>query len=334
MKKLGVKKLIILALVVVSAITCFGAVAIAFNNNNGINDTESEQYVDIGLDYEDGWYLIKDAEDYYTMTSVVNSGMGQDYKYRLENDVTVGSSAGMNVFSGSFDGNGHTVNLDLDYEEDVNARYSTNSGYVVLSNNTFSLTNLTYTSTLNSGVTVTGMSLLNWSNYHTNVGGEFPEEPKKTKGNVAWKGGDITLTFNSEDGYSGAFGVSKGAYAVGGMFGVLEGATVTNIRFEYISDFKWRGGHNSGQINFFGGLVGLAYQSKISNCIVKRSCDTLEYEDGGCYANIGGIAGRITNNGDYFSEGKITGPNYGISSSIYNCIVIDSNSHYSNYGCI
>ena len=53
-------------MIAISAITCLG-VASTVEAIRNISASENIQVEDLGLEYEDGWYLINSAQDYYVM---------------------------------------------------------------------------------------------------------------------------------------------------------------------------------------------------------------------------------------------------------------------------
>ncbi len=260
MNKFGVKKWLAFALVLVSAIACFAALGVspeqvkAFFSKEVSRDAD---YIDIGLEYKDGWYLIKDSEDYYAMRDAVNSGVGQSLKYRLENDIEVDSRAGMNVFSGTLNGNGYsliTVDNEPEYEEDVKA------GAINLGNG--------------NNVTLGAITLSLGAHYLTLVGHGILGTNVQSSSlivdsviNNVSDGGEYEINFASS---SLAPGLQYGHCL--GAIGLLKDATLENFNVQYNGDISIDADAGIGFDSYYafvGGLCGFAYNSTIRNCIVR-----------------------------------------------------------------
>lgn len=312
MNKLGVKKWLAFALVLVSAIACFSALNISSESFKAFFSKEAARevdYIDIGLEYKDGWYLIKDSEDYYAMRDAVNSGVGQGLKYRLENDIEVDSRAGLNVFSGTLDGNNHSiipVNNEPKYEEDIKAGAEIElkdvSGFAGYGP---SLKSAEYDS-YGGDIKYYGYGILS-SNIlkNTTIGGD---------GNVLWANGGRTYVAEPYIDCESTWNV--------GAIGVLYYATVENLNISYTN-----GDVVVKRSDFFdllarkysinvGGICGYAYHGNIKNCTVSFDSNSKIRIDGGLDGTgtepdrIASICGRL---------------NIG---SIVNCLVItaDGNS--------
>ena len=234
--RLRVKRLMILALVAIGAIACFTAPGwiskIDFDKS-----VVEEQYLDIGIEYKDGWYLIKDADDYYKMCETVNSGIGDGLKYRLENDITISAGVSMNVFSGTLDGNGHEVSVDTSLEP-------------------------TYKPDVNSGVEASGF----YGGFVGAIGlGYGYLSPSWTEDACA------RYELNSSYTISGTWGSSIQYVGVGGVCGVLLGG-MYNMYIKYPSSLTLSIPQHDN--TYYGYLVGVAWSGSIWNCGVDISAGT------------------------------------------------------------
>ena len=244
MNKSRVKKIVIFMLLVISMVACFSVIPNIMKQHS--NSTQ-EEVLDLGLDYEDGWYLINNAEDYYIMQHNLGNGIGADAKYRLTADISV-SAKRLNelratetqarVFSGSLDGGNYTINADFDIseEEQINAKVER----VTLPNSTV---NVYAYGALGSDI-LNNATVTNFNKVMTS---------------------DINFVGN------GAYGTDR--YSFGVFYGYAYCSTFINYRLDFDGySVTADAGDNAAAL---GGLVGTAYNCSFQNCIVKNADMTL-----------------------------------------------------------
>ncbi|MFQ6723804.1 MAG: hypothetical protein ACLRFE_00530 [Clostridia bacterium] len=302
--KLGVKKLIIGVLVAVSAIACFATLGVALNNSKVDNQ---EQYLDIGIEYKDGWYLIDSAEDYYTMCSYTNVGANPGAKYKLVNDITIDPrKASMDNFIGAtLNGNGYSIATEYDpnYEPPTQtglapsstADYISDSGYASESGIWFRWgayhTNFELKENYNRTYwheQIYGISVANRTNAIFETGTNNSGNVEDVSEN-AIQGKKVTIVddyyFNpyEEPGYPSRIADLHYGMAIGGLFGVIKNAEVKDIYLTISAEIEFYEAHGRSDPgseycdhswSTMGGLAGMTYNSTLSRCVV-------EYAPGG-----------------------------------------------------
>ena len=85
-------------------------------------------------------FLINDAADWETFTSIINNGENSNAYYQLNADINLGSvdsplttlvGTDDNKFKGTFDGNFHTLNIYMDRDENYAAPFGVTSGATI-----------------------------------------------------------------------------------------------------------------------------------------------------------------------------------------------------------
>ncbi|MBQ7798633.1 MAG: InlB B-repeat-containing protein, partial [Clostridia bacterium] len=287
MSKLGVKRFLVLALIMASAVACMCAINVLPSKINTWFDNQrvEEDYLDIGLDYKDGWYLINDAEDYYLMADLVNADMAQGAKFKIMNDITVDSRrASINNFSNAtLEGNGYNINMELlpEYEPDINAMAVNLNGrdksaglkytspQSIIDGGDWSIYGVSVAACLASS----GLGVTNGSGYMGTYDDSIVGSSRDTWIINAKKYSiNNSATFNlaySENSteYTTLHHVNMGI-AVGGVFGVVKDATVQNVYVTISKPIILGVGSTVNQWLILGGLVGVAYNSTIQYCVV------------------------------------------------------------------
>ncbi len=274
MKKSNVKKLLTIAVIVLSAITCF---AVVNGTMFASNARETEQVLDLGLEYKDGWYLINDAEDYYIMTSLTSTGEANGAKFRQTKDLTVDPRrANTAVFSNAtFDGGGYKLNMELaptyqldpTYEPEIDARGVKIDIANIATEEATGWAGEIYKSQVTHQVqnSWTGEQYTRevWSfSATTAVSASGPKYTIESNANI--ERNYLTINLANYGGYEIA-----GSLAVGGVFGVLYNSNVSNIYITLDASISFTGSPFSDHACYFGGLVGVAYNSNISYCVVE-----------------------------------------------------------------
>jgi len=282
MKSLGVKRLLVGILVAVSAIACFAGAGLVANN---LTKREKEQDIHIaGLEYKDGWNLVSDADDYYTMCEAVNAGgEAAKAKYRVTNDLTVAQGVGMNVFSGSFDGGGHSINQDpnLEYRPDNVAKVGTAPGmehpYIPIYDRTDG------EETFIGQLTLYGVSLYSAINTpppnydiacdnnpgHGHHSGDV-YAPNRQIIEIGGESSELTTVTLKGD-------LKEYCVGIGGLVGIAVGATISDVYIQFNNSFKIVGNINL-KTTFFGGLVGISHLSSIRRCVVNWNKSEYVYD--------------------------------------------------------
>ena len=292
MSRLGLKKLIIFMLIAVSAIACFGATSIVSNQTK---TNSAEQVLDFGLEYKDGYYLISDAEDYYIMVNNQKTGYAQGAKYRLTNNITVDPrGASLNVATGlTLDGAGYTITSEIDpeYKPDINMTSqwipsdtaSTSGDYLWkpitgstamqdryedlgIGNHLYN-----YGDGFSPAYRVYGYSLLRVMDVQTGVNEYYDNRQFELNSAInidVANAPESQFPLSTDLGYELNAQTSKPIIlAYGGLIGVAEDCELRNVYFKYNQSVSITTDQRKATVAL-GGLIGLAYNTSIYNCVV------------------------------------------------------------------
>lgn len=215
---------------------------------------DNPEIVEFPLEEEDGFYLIQKAEDWNALAEYVAAG-GEtvNMAFKLTNDISVTTTMGCQLnsnatsrmrFSGSFDGDGHTLNVNLSSAE-TNPNYTAPFAYTLNA----TIKNLKVT----GKITTTG----------TFAGGLVGSTGTGTgNGRVTIENVDVAVEM--ECNYLSG-GQGSGKYAnQAGFVGIAEnGATITNCVFS--------GKLTGADFAYSGGFIALdkgknANITKLTNC--------------------------------------------------------------------
>lgn len=275
MKKSGVKNLITFVLIAVSALVCFCGLGVVINNNFNT----SEQYVDIGLNYEDGWYLINDAEDYYAMCEVGRTGSIPGAKFKLTQDITIDPRIGeMAVCKGiTINGAGHSITTreDPTYDPDVLATANYLSmdsshkwdydNYVIANTSTGNGSYVTTYATEIYGHTLGGSdSIDNIVETYTT----YTQTKYKLSTNATI---DFSTTSAVPNWDYGTYKLNARVFAYGGLIGIAEQCYFEDIYINRTSTVKIT--HNIDKVGriCLGGMVGISVDCDFNRCVMRDS---------------------------------------------------------------
>ncbi len=324
MKNFKMKNVILGVLIAVMSIACFAVVGVTLNN---VPKYEREQGIHIaGLEFEDGWNLISDAEDYDLMAEAVNSGKGNTAKYRLAGDIDLSQTTkGIDVFSGTLDGAGFELTMgenqyntkaknttapidnNLTYQEEANTKLA--SGYSKAIVSTYYGYNLAASS---DGAEAESKKLIFLAQ---GLGSNDDGYNSMTQMNVTLSG---ELKYQFDNG-----GLDDNKTYVVGYIGAFRSATVSNVYLKFDSKVSVCGDHGWAGVNhcnsvWAGGLCGYSYNTSFSNCVVR-------YSSGAFIKVTGGDQGSSGLKKSQSRVGGMIGQMKG--GSIKNCLVIKSSSN-------
>ena len=250
---------------------------------------------DINLTLTDGVYQIGSADEMKILSDAVNAGYDTtDKSFKLTSDVSLSTEGGFApigkasaMFNGTFDGNGKTVQLNLDLST-IN-----NVGLFGFCGNSSVIKNVTTTGTVKGGGCVGGIAGM--------MGGEIINchNQAAVTGTNSYVGGitgyDSKYVINCSNS-----GEVTGLKRVGGISG--------NMSTAYLINCLNNGTVTGGQ--YTGGIAGYAWSYDITNCVNNGE---VKKATGSEYA-VGGIAGlchssvKLTN--CYYNNTKNAGIYY------------------------
>ncbi|MGI6216176.1 MAG: cell wall-binding repeat-containing protein [Coriobacteriales bacterium] len=290
-------------------------------------------------------YLIEDAQDLVKVSSDVNAGTNADSYYKLANDIDMssvdnftpignyGTYSSHNAFSGTFDGDGHTIsNLNVSYTDDAGLFgyvSGTSSANAVIENLTVSgtveMTGTSHNAAAGIAAYVDGYTTISNCRNMVNVTSDYGnyDGAGGIIGKLQYTGGvtvdscvnEGTITSAAQSSYGSA---NNSSAAAGGIVGYMYYPGSSSLSNSITNCY------NTGTITTTtgyaaGGIVGYMYQASSGGTTNVENCyntGTVSLSDAGSShtSHFGGIAG-------YFS-----GSSTSLTSkySIVNCYSLDT----------